>query len=183
MTDKTAATGWVDPLHRPVPAATVPGTGLEVTVAPTEPERVTLAKALGLAAVDSLTANYRLAARAGGIIVVTGEVKAAIRPVCVVTLEPFTLTVAEPVDLRFTDPENTRRRPARPDAAETESEDDPPDVIENGVIDLGKVTTEFLSLAIPPYPRAPGAAFAGKEEAVAVTHPFAALKALKDGQE
>ena len=182
MTDRTAATGWADPLLRPVPAATVPGTGLDVRVEPTDAERAALAKALGLAAVDSLFATFRLAARAGGLIVVTGEVKAAIRPVCVVTLEPFALKVSEPVDLRFADPENTRRRPARRQAAETESEDDPPDVIENGVIDLGKVTTEFLSLAIPPYPRAPGAAFAGKEEAAA-THPFAALKALKDGQE
>jgi hypothetical protein len=50
-----------------------------------------------------------------------------------------------------------------------------------GRIDLGALATEFLMLAIDPYPRKPGATF----EAPAADpggHPFAALAALKKGK-
>jgi hypothetical protein len=68
------------------------------------------------------------------------------------------------------------------DEAEHSSGDtpDPPEAIENGIIDLGRVATDALYLAVNPYPRKPEAVF---EPVVEVTdpedHPFAALKALK----
>ena len=33
---------------------------------------------------------------------------------------------------------------------------DPPEPIENGIIDLGRVATDALYLAVDPYPRKPG---------------------------
>ena len=54
--------------------------------------------------------------------------------------------------------------------------------IENGMIDLGRLATDVLYLAIDPYPRKQGAVF---EPQLAVSdpedHPFAALKALQAG--
>ena len=52
--------------------------------------------------------------------------------------------------------------------------------IEGGVIDLGRLSTDVMYLAIDPYPRTSGAVF---EPLVAAQdpedHPFAALKALQ----
>jgi hypothetical protein len=49
-----------------------------------------------------------------------------------------------------------------------------------GIIDLGRLATDVLYLAIDPYPRKPGAVF---EPQIAAAdpedHPFAALKVLK----
>jgi hypothetical protein len=69
------------------------------------------------------------------------------------------------------------------DQVEGESEiPDPPEPIENGVIDLGRLATDVLFLAIDPYPRKPGAVFKPVVTAAdPEDHPFAALKALQSG--
>src|SRR5262249_61191091 len=76
-----------------------------------------------------------------------------------------------------------------PEIAEPEDDDDgdsvtvmtdAPEPIENGIIDLGRLATDMLYLAIDPYPRKEGAVF---EPQVAAAdpedHPFAALKSLR----
>jgi hypothetical protein len=67
------------------------------------------------------------------------------------------------------------------EAAESDDEiPDPPEPIERGIIDLGRVATDALFLGIDPYPRRADAVF---EAPVVVDdpedHPFAALKALQ----
>jgi len=181
---KDQATGWVDPLLRPVAAASVPPAGIEIVVEPTPAERQQLARALDLAEVSACKGRFRLSARSGGIIVVTGEVSAEVKAICVVSLAPFPLSLREPFELRFAEPEDEPRRRDAPVTARTAIDileaDDPPDPIEDGMIDLGKVITEFMALALPVYPRAPGAAFADAPEE-AEASPFAALARLKDG--
>ena len=173
-----AGPGWVDPLRHPVPVATIPPHGLDITDELDIVAREKLAKALDLASVERLSATYRLQPRAGGIIAVTGEIRGLVRPICVVSLEPFDLPIREPVDLRFADPADERRKPRRQEEEDILASDDPPDEIENGAIDLGRVTTEFVSLAIPPFPRKGEATFseAGPSEQAS---PFAALAKLK----
>jgi hypothetical protein len=60
--------------------------------------------------------------------------------------------------------------------------EDAPELLVDGVVDLGAIATEFLILGIDPYPRKAGAVFdppaAGDESG----HPFAALAALKERQ-
>ena len=52
--------------------------------------------------------------------------------------------------------------------------------IDNGIIDLGRLATDALYLAVDPYPRKPDAVFEPLVEAPdPEDHPFAALKALK----
>ena len=61
-----------------------------------------------------------------------------------------------------------------------EIETDIDEPIENGMIDLGRVATDAVYLALDPYPRKPGAVFEPVVEAAdPEDHPFAALKALK----
>lgn len=171
---KAGKSSWADPLLRPIAAISVPRAGLEVTVEPTEPERAALASALNLASVDQLVARYQLSHRAGGVLLVTGEIVARVKPVCVVSLVPFDLRVKEPVEVRYS--EEVARRDA--DEFDMLAGDEPPDPLENGTVDLGKVTTEFLSLAIPPFPRRPEAAFASEQDDPSPS-PFAGLAALK----
>jgi Large ribosomal RNA subunit accumulation protein YceD len=116
--------------------------------------------------------------------------------VCVVTLEPFEHDVVEAVEVRFVaappSPRvqgagKTRRRGAQdmdlapPPPAVEEGEEDPPDVIVDGRIDLGSLAAEFLALGLDPYPRKPGAEFAPvePEPEPEAESPFAALEGLR----
>ena len=99
-----------------------------------------------------------------------------------VTLDPIENDIDEAIDLIFAPPEQIPQLAALVDeAAEIGDEiPDPPEPIENGVIDFGRLATDVLFLAIDPYPRKPEAIF----EPVVVAadpedHPFAALKALR----
>ena len=57
---------------------------------------------------------------------------------------------------------------------------DPPEAIERGMIDLGRVAADALFLGIDPYPRKPAAVFEPiVEPDDPGEHPFAALQALK----
>ena len=113
---------------------------------------------------------------------VAGRVQARVGQTCVVTLDPIENDIDEAIDLIFAPPEQI---PALADlvdeAAESDAEiPDPPEPIVDGIIDLGRLATDALFLAIDPYPRKPDAVF----EPPAVPddpedHPFAALKALQ----
>ncbi len=69
-------------------------------------------------------------------------------------------------------------RPKAP-ASGRSSDDEPPEPLVDGTVDLGALATEFLILGIDPYPRKAGAQFAPPKVEDAGEHPFAALEALK----
>jgi hypothetical protein len=72
--------------------------------------------------------------------------------------------------------------PALSDLVDDAAEDDvdPPEPIEGGIIDLGRLATDALFLGIDPYPRKPDAVFDHETTPPdPEDHPFAALKALK----
>jgi uncharacterized metal-binding protein YceD (DUF177 family) len=120
--------------------------------------------------------------RGGGRFHVAGHVRARVGQTCVVTLDPIENDIDEPIDLIFAPPEQIPElSDLVDDAAESEEEiPDPPEPIVNGIIDLGRLATDALFLAIDPYPRKPGAVFEPRVEADdPEDHPFAALKALK----
>jgi uncharacterized metal-binding protein YceD (DUF177 family) len=109
-------------------------------------------------------------------------VRARVGQSCVVTLDPIENDIDEAIDLIFAPPEQIPDLSDLIDeAAESTAEiPDPPEPIENGTIDLGRLATDALFLAIDPYPRKPDAVF---EPPVVPEdpedHPFAALKALQ----
>ena len=174
------------PTEKPAPARLVrrvsvrdlPGRGLDVTVEPNADERSALARDFGLAAIDSLKGTFKLV-RKSRTIRVTGEVKAKVQQICVVTLEPFPAEVDQEVDVRFSD------EVAEPgeEVELTEADLDAPEPIVGGAIDVGALTAEFLVLGLDPYPRKPGVSFDFEEPGNDEASPFAALAALRDPKE
>jgi uncharacterized metal-binding protein YceD (DUF177 family) len=118
----------------------------------------------------------------GGRYHVAGRVRARIGQTCVVTLDPMETDIDETIDLIFAPPDQIPQMADLVDEAEQSEAEipDPPEPIENGIIDLGRLATDALYLAVDPYPRKPDAVFEPLVEAPdPEDHPFAALKALK----
>lgn len=155
------------PLSRWVAVHDLPSNGLDVTVEATPEERQALARDFGLPAVHSLTASFHLSGSERGV-EVTGGIEAELEQTCVVTLEPFTTRLREPVEVGYAAPGTPV-----PDG------DDPPDEIVGGRIDLGALTTEFMALGLDPYPRKPGVDFAYRASEAEADTPFAALGKLR----
>jgi glycosyltransferase involved in cell wall biosynthesis len=61
-------------------------------------------------------------------------------------------------------------------------DDESPDLIENGQIDLGQYAVEQLALRLDPFPRKPGAEFVQPPEPAEIS-PFAVLKQLRASDE
>jgi len=167
------------PFSRPVRVDALPAGGLAQTIEADEAERAALARLDGLPAIASLNANFTVRRSGRGGVRVTGDVHAEVTQVCVVSLEPFAATVDEPVDVRYApaEPPASRR-----DADEGETVDfddeDPPDPIVDGKIDLGALAAEFFALGLDPYPRKPGVAFDAPAPEDGGDTPFADLEKL-----
>ncbi|MBX9758978.1 MAG: DUF177 domain-containing protein [Beijerinckiaceae bacterium] len=169
-------------------------------------ERAALAATDNIPSIAALSAEFKVAGE-GKNIRVRGQVRATVTQECVVTLEPFDTDVVEDVDVRFAsapppaapEPKGGERmsrrrasqiemeRHAAPAAAPVfpqHEEDDPPDTIVDGKIDLGALAAEFMALALDPYPRKPGAQFAPVEAEPPERDPspFAGLARLKKDQ-
>ncbi|HET7848890.1 MAG TPA: DUF177 domain-containing protein [Pseudolabrys sp.] len=154
----------------------IPETGEHIDIEAPEPDREAVAKAAGLRALPRLSARFDLSRR-GGDVHVRGEVNARVRQTCVVTLDPIENEISESIDLLFA-PAAARQENDTGGRAVRASSDEPEPLI-GGTIDLGALATEFLMLAIDPYPRKPGAEFRPPKSGDAASRPFAALEALK----
>jgi uncharacterized metal-binding protein YceD (DUF177 family) len=179
---KTGTTEKPDPWRVPVAVAQIPETGLHRDLEADQAIRNAVADVGDLREVLSVQASFDVTPRSGGRVHVVGHVRARVGQTCVVTLEEIETDIDEPIDLIFAPPEQIPQMAALVDEAEASDEEtpDPPEPIENGMIDLGRVATDALYLAVDPYPRKPGAVFEPVVEAAdPEDHPFAALSALK----
>jgi uncharacterized metal-binding protein YceD (DUF177 family) len=175
-------TGKPDPWRVPVVVAQIPDAGLHRDIEADQPARQAMAQLAGLREILSANASLDVTPTGEGRFHVAGRVRARIGQTCVVTLDPIENEIDEEVDLIFAPPEQIPELADLVDEAiEGEAEiPDPPEPIENGVIDLGRLATDALFLAIDPYPRRSDAVFEPPVEADdPEAHPFAALKALK----
>jgi uncharacterized metal-binding protein YceD (DUF177 family) len=149
----------------------IPETGLHTEMEAPESVRAGLARLAGLRELPRLSAVFDLTSRGAGVHV-AGQVSAHLGQTCVVTLEPIESDLIEPIDLVFA--------PAAPvQAKDLKLDDEPPELLVDGKIDLGAIATEFLLLGIDPYPRKAGAEFAPVKAGDTSARPFAALEALK----
>ena len=164
------------PWNVPVVVAEIPETGLRLDLAPDEATRAALAMAAGVVALPRFECAFDLTRYGNGGVHVVGWVSATVDQTCVVTLEPIQNEVEEDIDLIFTTAEGAG---AAADGGPAPATDDAPEPLQNGVIDLGGVATEFLILTLDPYPRRPGAEFKPPATGEPRGHPFAALAALK----
>ncbi len=146
-------------------------------------ERARLAERFGLLALDRLTAALSLKRGRGRLIQVQGRFEAEVVQACVVTLEPVRARLSESFTVAF------RTEPAGGAGAVVigVDDEDPPEELIEGRIDLGEIVAQQLAVALDPYPHAPGA-----EEKAEVSEPgesaadrrtaspFAALARLRE---
>jgi uncharacterized metal-binding protein YceD (DUF177 family) len=165
-------------LSRLVRVDALPREGQAVTIEATLAEREILASFLRLPGIAALTATLRLNPWGQGGARVTGAIHGELTQVCVVSLEPFPATVDEDVDVRFAPQRaaNSRSTPIEETQTLSLADEDEPDPVIDGKIDLGALTAELFALGLDPYPRKPGAAFdEGGAELEPPDSPFAAL--------
>ncbi len=182
MNRATDMTDRADPWRVPVAVAQIPEVGLHRDLEADKATREAIAEVGGLREILAASASLDVTPMSGGRFHVEGRVRARVGQTCVVTLDPIENEIDEPIDLIFAPPEQI---PELADLVEEAAESDveipdPPEPIENGIIDLGRIATDALFLAVDPYPRKPDAVF----EPLVVAedpedHPFAALKALQ----
>ena len=182
MSRYTPVTDKADPWSVPVVVAQIPDTGLHRDIEAGPAIREAMAAIADLREIVSASASLDVTPKGGGRFQVSGRVQARVGQTCVVTLDPILNDIDEAIDLIFAPPEQIPELSDLVDeAAESDDEiPDPPEPIERGIIDLGRVATDALFLGIDPYPRRADAVF----EAPVVAddpedHPFAALKALQ----
>lgn len=172
---------------RPLAVSDALPEGLTIEIVAHESERAALAELNAIPAVLSLNATLRARRWRGEGLEIDGEMRARVRQTCVATLEEFETDIVEPLHLRFAPPRDAKRSRRRPAAEEIVDAghvldplgEDPPDPLIGETVDLGAIVSEFLTLALDPYPRMPGAKFAEPAPASGadVLSPFAALKA------
>ncbi len=168
---------------RKVPAASLPRGGQGFHIAAKGDALAAVAADLDAPRVDRLEADLMLRPASGGRLLVEGSATATVWRTCVVTLDDFPEDVATAISATFVEPE----RLPKPTGREIErslDDEDPPEPLVDGAVDIHALVVEFVALALEPYPRKPGAVLpedaagdAGPES------PFAALAALKAGRQ
>ncbi|MGD9656980.1 MAG: DUF177 domain-containing protein [Methylocystis sp.] len=174
------------PMSRRLALADVPPEGLDFDISATSAECAALASHNELPAVHALRAGLQARRWRGDGLKIDGELRASIRQTCVATLEEFDSELVEPIHMRFAPPpeEAPRSRRRHDETAEITLDEDPPDPLIGGAVDLGAVVSEFLTLALDPYPRKPGAQFVEPSgEGAQIISPFTALGRLKPSGE
>jgi len=168
-----------------------------IALSSTPQQRRDLARRLKVNVIDALDAELLLQRRANSqLIHVTGIVKADIVQSCIVTLEPVRSQIEEKFESWYSDedqvvslPRVRREQQGMRADAELEilgDEEDPEPVVE-GAIDVGELAAQHLALAIDLYPRSEAVRNADEGEEAVFTagerpNPFAALKDWKAGR-
>lgn len=152
---------------------------LPFRLAPDEAARATLAAELGASAIGRLSFEGTLSPAGGRDLLLEARLKASVTQPCVVTTVPVTTRIHEHVTRRYL------ADMPEPEGEEVEMPEDETAEPLPRVLDLAEVMAEALALAMPLYPRAPGAALgpeAGEPDAAEETNrPFAGLKSLLGG--
>jgi hypothetical protein len=178
--DKSAAAPW----RVPVAVQDVAEDGQHLTLVADAQTRAAVARIAGLRDLPRLEANFELTRQGAGGLRVTGRVSATAGQNCVVTLEPLTAEVDEDVDVLFMPPAAM----AADDAGQAVRSHgkvkwDDPEPLNDGVVDLGALATEFLILGLDPYPRKSGVVFQSSPELEPDGGPFAALATRTRGRD
>ena len=161
---------------RPTRVEPPPRDGMRLEIEADQAERAALAKLNGLPGIERLSARFRVVKWRRGVRV-EGELAARLTQTCVVSLEPFEVEIDEPFEVKFLPADGKRVDP------ESLADDDAPDPLIDGKIDLGALASEFLTLALDPYPRKPGVAFVAPASDDAQESSFSRLRALGDNEE
>jgi uncharacterized metal-binding protein YceD (DUF177 family) len=170
-----------------------------LTIEASEEELQDIARRLGINEMKKASATLTLMREQGGRVVhVSGTFEATVVQECVVSGDPVETNLSESVEGWFADKESTvsfaavkREKEASQSHGEVEimDERDDPEPILDGVIDLGELVTQHISLALPPYPHKEGAKYEFGDDNLEIDeksplrkNPFEALKDWKENR-
>ncbi|CAK0768664.1 DUF177 domain-containing protein [Azospirillaceae bacterium] len=176
---------------RPIHVESMRGHDMTVEIVALPEECRALAERFDIVAIETLSITARIARAAGGrMFRVSGSLSATVVQTCVVTLESVTNAVSEEFSTVYAPPALIPERGADIDLDPVGDDEDDPEPLEDGRIDVGELAAQYLSLALDMYPRRPDAAIPAeftaepeeeKEDNVSVSPsdgPFAALSRL-----
>ncbi len=169
------------PLERVYDLGRLSEAGDEIVISPGPDELVALAAWAEVASIERFVATIDLTRTSIGRFQYEAKIEADLTQECVVTLEP----VKAHIETQFNRELHLTRvgRHTIPDTqilAVGTGDDDAPELINTPHFDLAGPLLEEFSLAIDPYPRAPGAAFESVDDPDGrPENPFAVLKSLK----
>jgi len=169
---------WPEPIRIGDAARFTPSSPLIRQLSADETARKRIAKALGLLALDQLDAELALSGWFDGL-QIEGRWRARVTQACVLTLEPFPADLAGDFRLRLVPVGSPHAMIVEEEEIEVDLEaDDPPDIVESDLVDLGAYVVEHLALEIDPFPRKPDAVFEPPQPTAEIS-PFAALRDWK----
>jgi hypothetical protein len=148
------------PVSFPVHVARLPKKGMPVTISATPKQREALARVHDLVSVDEFDTELVVMPWKRNGVRVDGRVTAHIVQSCVVTLEPLSATIDEPVSGIFLPEDSRLGRESFGEGGEIMIDvegPDSPETFAGDTIDVGALAEEFFGLAIDPYPRKPDA--------------------------
>jgi uncharacterized metal-binding protein YceD (DUF177 family) len=157
---------------RPIDVAKLAPGVTHRAIAATPAERAALAQRFALLALDRLEAAVRLEPLAGGLFRLEAELAADVVQACVVTLEPVASRIDEAFTLLYGAAE------AAPEVT-LSGEEELVEPLAGGTLDVGEAVAQQLSLAIDPFPRAPGVEAPASAPETIPSSPFAALAKWK----
>lgn len=172
----------------------IPSSGEKAIIHADEVTRSEIAARFGIPEVTSFQAEVTLHPRRDGLIHAQGTLSAEIVQSCVVSLEPVRQSVEEEVDELFVPPaarDSWLAAGGLTDDALMDAEAVDPfalaEPLETETLDLGEIVIQLLSLALDPYPRAPGVEIPpgmvldeqGAEEIEPAAGPFDVLDKLR----
>ncbi len=172
---------------------------LRTKIEASEEQRKNVAMRANVPAINALNADLTIEReQAGRVVHVAGRFTAQVMLTCSVTAEEFEIDIEEPVEGWFEDKESTvsflkavkerdgQQQKGGIEVEITPEEEDPEEMI-NGQIDLGELVVQHLILSIPAYPRIEGAEHSvGDTDALPAEdsplrkNPFEALKDWKE---
>lgn len=148
-----------------------------------------LARRLSIDKLDFLKAAFTVSSDPAGSVSLEGSIEATLRQTCVISLKPVVSSIHCSVQRTYSaaaqpqpEPEN---EPYTDDGQSMENLPEPPELLENGGIDLGEVAAQELAVEIDPFPRIAGAEFDtdpednGDQHHEVAKNPFAVLEKLK----
>jgi uncharacterized metal-binding protein YceD (DUF177 family) len=153
--------------------------GMDILLAPSEAERSQIADWSDVSAIPFFEAKVTLKRLSPSRFSYVAELRAEVIQPCSVTLEPVTQRIEERFSRELHLTHATRHRPELVELAPGAGEDEAPEEIESSRYNVAGPVLEELSLAIDPYPRAPGVAYEAPAEDKPPS-PFAALAKLKE---
>lgn len=166
----------------------LPAKGRNIKFSVSDNERENICGAFGLSSLDNLQASILLKPWRKGGVEATGNIMANLSQPCVVTLEPVVQIIDEEVSAVFLPEGSPLAKPKIDKDGEMVIDPegaDLPETFAGTIINVSDIIVEYLTLAIEPHPRAPGAELPetdadNDEDDERPPSPFAVLAQLKN---